>query len=281
MISAEHIHDADIQVCALVAYDGTNYCGSQYQPNAPTVQGKLEQALQDLLHVKRRLVASGRTDTGVHASGQVISVSVPWKHPLADLQNAWTHYLPKDIVLRRLSLAPKDFHPRYSANSRTYRYTVIAQAKPALYPAPKQLPLHDRFSLYVPTLLDVETMNLAAEHLIGEHDFASYGRDPHGDNTMRRILQAEWRCVDDGLLPLDSGEQNQALVFTITATAFLRHMVRNIVGTLLKVGMGKSTPADVYRILQAKDRSQSAPPALAKGLVLEQVDYPDFPKLFD
>lgn len=282
MVSVEQSAPSDsIYVCALVSYDGTRYCGSQYQPNAQTIQGELEQALYKLLGTNHRLALSGRTDTGVHASGQVISVRLPWRHPVNHLQRAWTHYLPNDIAIRRLSLAPDDFHPRYSAYSRTYRYTVVAQAKPKSHLAPKFLPLHERFALYIPKLLDIELMNRTAQdYLIGEHDFASFGTDPHGDNTVRKIFQANWQSVDDPLVLLDQFEQSQKAVFTITATAFLRRMVRNIVGTLLAVGTGKLGPEDVYRILQAKDRSQSAPPVLANGLVLERVHYPDYPQLF-
>lgn len=281
MTAPNRSDQAEIRVCALVAYDGTNYCGSQLQANAPTVQGELERALRNLLGVERRLVASGRTDTGVHATGQVIAVSLPWRHPLVDLQRAWTRYLPNDIALHRLCLAPDEFHPRYSASSRSYRYVVIAQAKPQAHPAPKFLPLHERFALYMPMLLDVESMNYAATNfLVGEHDFASFGRAPHGDNTVRRVMHAEWQLVENGLAPLSANEQTQCLSFTITATAFLRHMVRNIVGTLLQVGTGKRNAEDIKRILLAKERSQSGPPALAKGLMLELVSYPDFPTLF-
>lgn len=281
MTAARRSDDEEIRVCALVSYDGTDYCGSQFQANAPTIQGELEKALHELLGVERRLVASGRTDTGVHASGQVIAVSVPWRHSLVDLQRAWTRYLPSDIVLNRLSLAPDDFHPRYSAASRSYRYTVVAQAKPQAHPAQKFMPLHERFALYVPMLLDVDSMNEAAQRfLVGEHDFASYGQAPHGDNTVRRVMSAEWRIVENGLWPLKANEQTQCLSFTITATAFLRQMVRNLVGTLLQVGKNKREVDDVKRILLARDRSQSGPPAAAKGLVLEHVEYPDFPNLF-
>lgn len=282
MASDDRSHNIDdIYVCALVSYDGTSYNGSQYQPNAPTVQGELERALYELLGTNHRIAASGRTDTGVHATGQVISVRLPWRHPLTHLQRAWTHYLPENIAIHRLSLAPDGFHPRYSAYSRTYRYTVIAQAKSEGYLSPRFLPLHDRFALYVPKLLNVEAMNQAAsDYLVGEHDFASYGTDPHGDNTVRQIFRAEWQTVDDGLLPLAQREQSEVVAFTITATAFLRRMVRNVVGTLLDVGMEKRAPDDVHRILLAMDRSQSAPPVPAKGLVLERVDYPDYPQLF-
>lgn len=282
MVSAKTLSSSDdIYICALVSYDGTCYNGSQYQPNAPTIQGELEKALYKLLGTNYRIVASGRTDTGVHALGQVISVRLSWRHSLSRLQQAWTHYLPNDIAIRRLSLAPDGFHPRYSAYSRTYRYTVIAQAKPANYVAPKFLPLNERFALYLPMLIDVDLMNrVAQDYLIGEHDFAAFGTDPHGDNTIRQIFQANWRRIDDSLALLDKVEQSEIAVFTITATAFLRRMVRNLVGTLLEVGMGKRTSEDVYRILQSKDRSQSAPPVLPQGLVLERVDYPDYPDLF-
>lgn len=267
--------DEEIRVCALVAYDGTDYCGSQFQTNAQTIQGELERSLYKLIGIEKRLVAAGRTDTGVHASGQVIAVSLPWRHPLVDLQRAWTRYLSSDIALHRLSLAPDDFHPRYSAASRSYRYTVVAQTKPQKHPAQKFMPLHERFALYVPMLLDVDAMNYAAQNfLVGEHDFASYGRAPHGNNTVRRVMEAEWHIVENALLPLNANEQTQCLSFTITATAFLRQMVRNVVGTLLQVGRGKRDADDVKRILLAKDRSQSGPPAAAKGLVLEQVAYP-------
>ena len=263
-----------LYVAALVAYDGTDFHGFQLQPNAPTVQAALETALQLCTGEKCRVVGSGRTDTGVHANGQVVAVQVPWRHSLSDLQRAWNAHLPAAIAVRRVRLAPARFHPRFSALHRTYRYTLFDQpSASAEGPLPRHLPLVERFALYVRQELDWEAMNVAAQYLVGEHDFATFGHPPQGEQTVRQLYHAEWQVVQANLLPFDDYVGRQ-LVFTVTANAFLRQMVRNLVGTLLAVGSKQWTPDAVRVALEAKDRRHCKPPVPPHGLVLEKVFYP-------
>ncbi|MBW7885965.1 MAG: tRNA pseudouridine(38-40) synthase TruA [Caldilineaceae bacterium] len=260
-------------VSALVAYDGTGYHGFQYQSNAPSIQGALEMALDACAERSGRVIGAGRTDAGVHATGQVIAVRVRWRHSLTDLQRAWNAHLPPAVVVRRVREAPEGFHPRFSAVSRTYRYTVQWYRPEDGRAAPQRSPLTDRFALFETRPLDVEAMNRAAALLVGRHDFASFGQAPQGENTERTLLAARWQLVS--VTPAALGPYpGQRLVFSVTADAFLRQMVRNLVGTLLAVGRGEWTPEDVQAALAACERSRSAPPVPPQGLVLEKVTYP-------
>ncbi|TET54856.1 MAG: tRNA pseudouridine synthase A, partial [Anaerolineales bacterium] len=181
---------------AVVAYDGTNYSGFQRQANAPSVQAALEEAIREVTGEKAGVIGAGRTDAGVHGTGQVIAFDTAWIEDEAppetdreqrcagDLQRALNAVLPADIAVRELRLAAPDFHPRYDAVSRQYRYTV--------YNAPVRSPLARWHSLHVMGALDVNAMQEAAALLVGEHDFAAFGRPPTGDSTVRRVLTAEW-----------------------------------------------------------------------------------------
>lgn len=269
--------DALTHVCGLVAYDGTDYHGFQLQAGVPTIQGTLEAALQTVTGTFVRVAGSGRTDTGVHAAGQVIAMRLPWRHPVESLQRALNVNLPPSVTVRGLQLAPDGFHPRFSAVRRTYRYTVYdlgaVNGKALTSRAtPKHSPLTDRFALYVPAVLDVETMNRALSHLLGEHDFATFGQPPQGEITIRQLHQAEWQVVETTLPPLRS-YPGRCLVFTVCANAFLRQMVRNLVGVALAVGRGEWGESDLIQALAARDRSRCTPPAPPHGLVLETVTY--------
>ncbi|MEZ4860706.1 MAG: tRNA pseudouridine(38-40) synthase TruA [Caldilineaceae bacterium] len=270
------MNGSTLYVAGQVAYDGTDYHGFQLQRNVATVQGVLESALQALTGVTIRVTGSGRTDTGVHARGQVIAAHVPWRHSLLALQRAWNAHLPPTVAVRQLRLAPDDFHPRFSAQWRTYRYTVydhlVAFGATDEVP-PNHSPLTDRFALHMRVTLDWVGMQKAANYLVGEHDFATFGQPPQGENTIRCLRQAEWQVVETNLPSLDN-HPGRCLVFTVTANAFLRHMVRNLVGTLLAVGRGEWSPEQVKNALAARDRALCAPPAPACGLVLESVTYP-------
>lgn len=261
-----------IYVCGLVAYDGSDYHGFQSQTNAPTIQDALEQALRSFTTFTGRLIGSGRTDAGVHANGQVIAIHVPWKHDVPSLQRAWNAHLPPDISLRGLMFAPDAFHPRFSALIRTYRYWVDHYFVEG-QPLPQRSPLTERYALFAPWSLDLEAMRRAAHMLIGEHDFATFGQPPQGVNTVRRIVEADWQVVEQSIPQLDEFP-GRRMVFTVRANAFLRHMVRNLAGSLLEVGRGRWSPEDFASALAAGDRSRSAPPAKPNGLVLEQVEYP-------
>ena len=258
-------------VYGLVAYDGTDYHGFQVQAGVPTIQGELESALRSFAALDGRVVGSGRTDTGVHAVGQVVAATVDWRHSIDKLQQAWNAHLPKSISVVRMGIAPAQFHPRFSALSRTYRYTIrIAGEESRLV---RRSPLTDRYAFFVPAALDLNAMADAAQFLVGEYDFATFGQPTQGVKTVRCVTQAKWQVVESDLPTLQPFPGPQ-LVFTITANGFLRRMVRNIVGSLLEVGRGRWKPVDLKVALENADRLFSAPPAPPNGLVLERVDYP-------
>lgn len=259
-----------IAVAGLVSYDGTDYHGFQVQVGVPTIQGALESALAAFAQPESRVSGAGRTDAGVHARGQVVAVRVRWRHSVAALQNAWNAHLPPAIHVRRVVNAPEGFHPRFSALWRTYRYTVIQSAGRG----PVRSPLTDRYAWLVTQPLDWAAMQEAAGSLLGEHDFVTFGQPAQGENTVRRVCQAEWQYVPSAL-PSPDGYPGERWVLTIRANGFLRQMVRNLVGTMVAVGRGELSAAGLSERLAACDRSLSAPPAPPQGLVLEQVEYPD------
>jgi tRNA pseudouridine38-40 synthase len=238
---------------AVIEYDGTDYLGFQLQAEGRTIQGEVERALAEVTRRETRVVGAGRTDAGVHAMGQVISFVPQWKHSLPELQRAMNALLPEDIAVHQMAWVADDFHPRFSAVSREYRYTILNQ--------PLRSPLARRFAYHYRKPLDMEAMARAARCLVGSHDFASFGRPPQGDNTVRRVYQAEYT------------RQDQFIYFDIVANAFLYRMVRNIVGTLLLVGAGELSPESFEEILGAKDRRRAGPAAPAHGLCLMRVNY--------
>jgi len=267
------VRHAFVHIYGVVVYDGTDFHGFQYQVDLPTVQGMLEDAARAFSSVDGRVIGSGRTDAGVHAVGQVVGVHAQWKHSASDFQRAWNAHLPPTICVHRSGLAPEGFHPRFSALARTYRYTILQLEIANGVTIPPRSPLTDRYGLYVPRLLDVAAMNEAATCLLGEHDFATFGQPPQGINTVRCVTRADWQwAIDES--PTELAFPVRKLVFTVTASAFLRQMVRNLVGSLLAVGTGRWSPRDFQLALEAKARYRSEPPAPPNGLVLERVEYP-------
>jgi tRNA pseudouridine38-40 synthase len=242
-----------MRVKAIVAYDGTDFVGFQRQAIGRTVQGVFESVLEDIVGSRVRVLAAGRTDAGVHAEGQVIAFDTEWRHSLSDLKRALNAGLPQDSVVRELAQAAADFHPRYDALSRRYRYTI--------HQAPVRSPLARRVSLHCKTPLDIDAMKAATAVIIGEHDFAAFGRPTKGDVTVRRVIEAHWVATPPWV------------VFEIEANAFLFRMVRSIVGTLLQVGHGRISPERVLEILASRDRSQAGKTAPAHGLCLIRVSY--------
>ena len=241
---------------AVVEYDGTRYHGFQLQAREPTVQGALEKALAAIVQEEVRVTGAGRTDAGVHAKGQVIHFDlVGWKHSVKDLHRALNALLPQDIVVISLAPASPDFHARFSALSREYRYTVLNQSL--------RSPLRGRFAYHFPRPLNVRAMNEAARFLIGERDFASFGQPTGRGGTVRRVYEARWT------------REEPFVHFDIVANAFLRGMVRSLVGTMLRVGTGELSPADFQDILQARDRRRAGPSAPPQGLCLMRVNYED------
>jgi tRNA pseudouridine38-40 synthase len=242
-----------MRVKATVAYDGTDYQGFQRQANGPTVQEALETALNRITETWVRILAAGRTDAGVHAEGQVIAFDTNWRHSLSNLQRAMNAVLPSDIAVSELGEVAPDFHPRYDARSRCYRYTV--------YNAPVRSPLARRTSLYWKDTLDLAAMKAATVLVVGEHDFAAFGRPTQGSVTVRRVIEADWTLKPPWLF------------FEIEANAFLFRMVRSIVGTLLQVGQGRLSPDAFGAILGSRDRRRAGKTAPAYGLCLMQVKY--------
>ena len=241
---------------AVVEYDGTAYHGWQVQKNLPTVQGAMEAALARILQAPTRVHGAGRTDSGVHAVGQVVHFPADWAHAPAKLQKGLNALLPPDIAVRGVEIAPDGFHARHSARAKTYVYTILNRAVPS--------PLHRLYCWHVPYSLDVSSMGRAAEHLLGSHDFATFGAPTDGTpSTVREILVARW----DKVSPED------VLTFTVKGTGFLRYMVRSLVGSLVMVGTHKIGPGEFRSDLESCDRSRSGPTAPAAGLCLVHVEY--------
>lgn len=238
---------------AIVEYDGTEYLGFQIQRKGRTVQGEIERALAQVTQHRTRIVGAGRTDAGVHARGQVIHFVAQWRHSLADLHRALNAVLSQDVALVELREALPGFHARYSAFSREYVYTI--------YNAPVRSPISRRYAYCHPRPLDVEAMDRACCHLVGAHDFLPFGWPPRGENTVRTIYRA--RCWREG-----------AFVYVeMQADAFLRRMVRRIVGNLVLVGGGELSVEGFAALLLLKDRRTPAVDAPAHGLCLVRVDY--------
>jgi len=243
-----------VRVRAVVAYDGTGYSGFQRQANAPTIQEDLETVLEELTTVPTRITAAGRTDAGVHACGQVIAFEPKWRHDWAQLQRGMNALLSDQIAVYALEPVDQEFHPRFDARRRWYRYFI--------YRAPVRNPLVDRYSLHVKRDLSIEAMDQAARMLVGEHDFMAFGSPPQGNNSVRRIFEVGWHELDPDWL-----------LFDVQANAFLYRMVRMLVGTMLRVGYGALSVDEFEEILQTQNRAKAGPAVAAKGLMLESVIY--------
>ncbi len=239
---------------AVLAYDGTNYAGFQRQAgNQPTIQGEVERALQTLTNQTALVIGSGRTDSGVHASGQVISFDISWKHGVEALQRALNATLPNDIAVWQLDEAPEGFHPRFDARSRVYVYRI--------YNHPVRSPLHGRYHWHVPQPLDITAMNSAAMQLVGTHDFATFGTPPQGKNTVRHLWRSQWT------------REGAVLTYTIEGNAFLYRMVRSIVGSLKLVGEAAWSVETFIAAFHARQRERCGTVAPPHGLCLIAVNY--------
>jgi tRNA pseudouridine38-40 synthase len=242
-----------------LAYDGTGYHGFGRQPNRPSIQEVLEEALARSLGEQVRVTAAGRTDAGVHASGQVVSFRTRGRLAPPELLRAANAYLPEDVLVYAAAEAPPDLDARRSALRRHYRYLIWNDLLPNLW--------WRRWSWHLFDRLDLDRMQAAADHLLGTRDFASFlghrAQEPTGRTTVRTIERAHW--WQDGPM----------IGFEITANAFLRHMVRGIVGTLIEVGRGRLEPAQFQTVLEAGDRRHAGPNAPPQGLIFTGVEYPE------
>lgn len=240
---------------ATLAYDGTRFYGFQRQRNAaPTVQGEVEAALKRISGQRVEVVGAGRTDAGVHASGQVIAFDLNWRHAPEALRDALNAALPEAIAVREVTEAASDFHPRFDARSRTYVYR--------LYIAPVRDPLRRLYAWHLSGELNTRAMQAAAEYILGSHDFTSFGTPPRGENPVRTVYEARWEACAGG-----------EYTFTITADAFLQRMVRSLVGALVQVGQGRMTVEAFAGILAARQRGLVKVLAPAHGLTLVSVHY--------
>lgn len=237
-----------------LSYDGSNYNGFQRQKNAVGVQQIVEGALSNLLGEEIKVAASGRTDTGVHARGQVISFGTASTVPTARITKAIRHLLPTDIVVYEAEEVSAEFNARYSSKEKTYQYKIFITDIPD--------PFVRNYVWEVAKDLDIKKMQEAANLLLGTHDFSAFRNQ--GSKPMipvRTITKAKWTISE------------KQLVFTITGDGFLYRMVRNIVGALSKVGSGEMTIEEFQAIMSSKDRSSFGGSAPARGLYLMQVKY--------
>ena len=243
-----------------IEYDGTNYKGWQIQrkpdgiPTQKTIQGVIERVLSGILQEDMRVTGSGRTDSGVHAVGQIANFKTKSKMPMAVMQRALNALLPKDIVIVDIEEAKPDFNSRFDALSKTYRYQILNRNYATAF---------DRlYQCHVPYKLDYRLMAREGRVLIGRKDFKSFqASDKKERNSVRNIKRLSVR-KDGSIINID-----------IEANGFLYNMVRNIVGTLIEIGRGKLSPGSMKSILREKDRTKAGPTAPAKGLSLMRVRY--------
>lgn len=237
-----------------IEYDGTNYHGWQIQPTGETIQSVLERAVSTFLGKSTSVTASGRTDAGVHALGQVVNFFSEKEFDRHRMQRALNALTPDDITIKDVEGVPDSFNARRDGHSRVYEYRILNRSTPSPFHLNRAWHLHDD--------LDLAAMREAIRCLEGEHDFSSFraaGCDaPH---PVRKVYQTS----------LD--QRGELLAYTIEATAFLRHMVRNIVGTLVEVGRCQRTAESFVELLEVRDRTKAGPTAPAHGLFLMEVKY--------
>lgn len=239
----------------VVAYDGTNYHGWQIQKNGITIEGELNRHLSELLQEQIEVIGASRTDAGVHGKGNVAVFDSNTKIPPDKIAYALNQRLPKDIVIQKSYEVDQEFHPRFCNTRKTYEYKIVNRTFPD--------PMYERYADFVRYPLDIERMQEAANYMIGEHDFKSFcSSHTQVKSTIRTICDI-------------SVEKSQDDVITIrvTGNGFLYNMVRIIVGTLTKIGMGYGEPKDVVGIIEAKDREKAGATAPAKGLTLLKIEY--------
>lgn len=243
------------KIVLIVEYDGTDYCGFQLQSGQTTIQEKIEEAIFRLTGEHKRIIAASRTDSGVHAREQVVSFLTASGLPKQAFVRGLNHYLPQDIAVKAAYKVNRLFDVRRRAVKREYIYYILNSEN--------RSPLRRRSSYRVRGTLDTGAMNEACEYLLGEHDFASFvtgGRA--GLKTVKRVYRAAVQKEED------------MVQFYITANSFLPHQVRNTVGSLIKVGLGRMKAEEFYSIIEAKKPGLAGPTAPACGLFLNRIEYP-------
>ncbi len=242
------------RVRLIISYDGTNYCGWQIQINGITVEEVINRELSSLLGEDVAVIGASRTDSGVHAVGNVAVFDTETKIPAEKISFALNQRLPDDIRIQKSEEVSEDFHPRYCDSTKTYEYKILNRKFPD--------PLNRLYTHFVYMPLDVQKMKEAAEYIVGEHDFASFCSSGSQVKTTTRTVYN-----------LDITKDDDIIKIKISGNGFLYNMVRIIVGTLLKVGLGIYPPEHVKEIIEAKDRYTAGPKAPAKGLTLVGIEY--------
>ncbi len=243
-----------MRVKLVVAYDGTNYCGWQIQPNGITIEEMLNKHLSELLGEHIVVTGASRTDAGVHSLGNVAVFDTNTRMPAEKISFALNQRLPEDIVVQNSCQVPEDFHPRFSKSVKTYEYRILNRKF--------RLPLERNTSYFYHYPLDVEKMQQAAACLVGEHDFSSFSSVHAQTNTFVRTIYS-----------LNVKKEGDIISIRITGNGFLYNMVRIIAGTLIQVGAGIIAPEKVQEILEGKDRELAGPTAPAHGLTMIGIDY--------
>ena len=237
-----------------VAYDGTNYSGWQIQPNAPTIEKKLDEAIYALTGENVHVTGASRTDAGVHALGNVAVFDTASNIPADKFTYALNRYLPEDIIIQQSDEVESDFHPRHCDTKKTYCYRILNTQF--------GIPQKRNYTWNVAGNIDIEKMKTAAQYLIGEHDFKSFcATAAVVETTVRTIYE------------LTVSRQEDIITIRVTGNGFLYNMVRIIAGTLLQAGMGMIEPEEIKTILAAKERSAAGPTAPAQGLTMIGIEY--------
>lgn len=243
-----------MRVKLVVAYEGTNYCGWQIQPNGITIEQVLNETLSSLLGEEITVTGASRTDAGVHSLGNVAVFETHTKMPAEKISFALNQRLPEDIVVQESCQVPEDFHPRFSKSRKTYEYRILN--------CRFRQPLERRTSYFYHYPLDVSAMQKAAAYLVGEHDFTSFASVHAQTNTYVRMIYA-----------LDVVSEGDMIRIRVQGNGFLYNMVRIIAGTLIQVGAGIKKPEDMESILAGKDRELAGPTAPAHGLTMIGLEY--------
>jgi tRNA pseudouridine38-40 synthase len=241
----------------LLEFDGTDFSGWQTQPHGRSVQDEVEQALLEITRESRRVTPSGRTDAGVHATGQVAHFDSETRLEPAALGRGLNAVLPRDVSVLGVELAAPDFHARRDATSKLYVYRILNREAPS--------PVRARFTWHMRAKLDPAAMAEAAASVVGTHDFSAFRGAPGGvdtDMSPRRTLHR-----------LDVRELGDEIRIEADGRSFLRHMVRNLAATLVEVGLGRRLVSDMAKVLESRDRAKAAATAPAHGLCLERVRY--------
>jgi tRNA pseudouridine38-40 synthase len=246
-------------------YDGTGYHGWQIQPNAITIQSTITEAIKRIIGEDVSVTAAGRTDAGVHALGQIAAFSTVSNLDIAVMLRALNAVIPDDIRVMDACDVPLDFHPRYDAKSKTYLY-IIALGQVIS-------PFISKYVWHMPYRLDFEAMTMAAEFFKGKHDFSAFRGSGCGAKTTVRTVSSLSLEIANSIDFMTCKLSGDFIIMNIEADAFLRHMVRNITGTIIEVGRGKINPQYINDIILSKNRRLAGVTAPAKGLFLKKVIY--------